>query len=220
MAKGKVYYNFDMQEFPSEEAPGISVFYKDKNGDVFHTYSSYARGTETSVGTYNFLDLVPKGRDEDTLAFTMAWVRHHDRYTDGHLADATRPYWPAQAEGRNVQKYQNPLQLRSGRHGRRGSRCFAPVHKKNQRFPQTVQGQRSAIPRRRRRNRQRLLPSSPFARNERTNEESKRRGRNSEGSRCGEIRYGFTWRRPSASKISLKRRGWKTRRSVGAPEAG
>jgi predicted dithiol-disulfide oxidoreductase (DUF899 family) len=41
MAKGKVYYNFDMQEFPSEEAPGISVFYKDKNGDVFHTYSSW-----------------------------------------------------------------------------------------------------------------------------------------------------------------------------------
>ncbi len=97
MAKGKVYYNFDMQEFPSEEAPGISVFYKDKNGDVFHTYSSYARGTETSVGTYNYLDLVPKGRDEDALAFTMAWVRHHDRYTEGHLADPARPYWPAQA---------------------------------------------------------------------------------------------------------------------------
>jgi predicted dithiol-disulfide oxidoreductase (DUF899 family) len=97
MAKGKVYYNFDMQEFPSEEAPGISVFYKDQNGDVFHTYSSYARGTEGSVGTYSYLDLVPKGRDEDALAFTMAWVRHHDRYTDGRLADASRPYWPAQA---------------------------------------------------------------------------------------------------------------------------
>jgi predicted dithiol-disulfide oxidoreductase (DUF899 family) len=97
MAKGKVYYNFDMQAFPSEEAPGISVFYKEKNGDVFHTYSAYARGTETSVGTYNYLDLVPKGRDEDALAFTMAWVRHHDRYTDGHLADLTRPYWPVQA---------------------------------------------------------------------------------------------------------------------------
>ena len=97
MAKGKVYYNFDMQEFPSEEAPGISVFYKDKNGDVFHTYSSYARGTEGSVGTYSYLDLVPKGRDEDALAFTMAWVRHHDRYTDGRLADASRPYWPVQA---------------------------------------------------------------------------------------------------------------------------
>jgi predicted dithiol-disulfide oxidoreductase (DUF899 family) len=96
MAKGKVYYNFDMQEFPSEEAPGISVFYKDKNGDVFHTYSSYARGTEASVGTYSYLDLVPKGRDEDALAFTMAWVRHHDRYTDGRLTDASKPYWPAQ----------------------------------------------------------------------------------------------------------------------------
>ncbi len=97
MAKGKVYYNFDMQEFPSEEAPGISVFYKDMNGDVFHTYSAYARGTETSVGTYNYLDLVPKGRDEDALPFTMAWVRHHDRYSDGYLADEKKPYWPSTA---------------------------------------------------------------------------------------------------------------------------
>ncbi|MGH9699131.1 MAG: DUF899 domain-containing protein [Candidatus Acidiferrales bacterium] len=97
-AKGEVYYNFEMQEFPSEEAPGISVFYKDKNNDndIFHTYSSYARGTETGVGTYSYLDLVPKGRDEDALSFTMAWVRHHDRYTDGRLADPTKPYWPAQ----------------------------------------------------------------------------------------------------------------------------
>ena len=98
-AKGKVYYNFDMTEFGAigEEAPGISIFYKDKNGNVFHTYSSYARGTETGCGTYNWLDLVPKGRDEDDLAFTMSWVRHHDRYEDGRLADPARPYWPAQA---------------------------------------------------------------------------------------------------------------------------
>jgi predicted dithiol-disulfide oxidoreductase (DUF899 family) len=99
MAKGngKVYYNFDMNVFPSEEGPGFSVFYKDKNGDVFHTYSTYARGTELTVGTYNYLDLVPKGRDEDALPFTMAWVRHHDRYADGHLADTNRPYWPVQS---------------------------------------------------------------------------------------------------------------------------
>jgi predicted dithiol-disulfide oxidoreductase (DUF899 family) len=97
MAKGKVYYNFDVGEFPSEEAPGISVFYKDAKGDIFHTYSSYARGTERLIGAYNYLDLVPKGRDEDGLDFTMSWVRHHDRYIDGHLADPTRPYWPAQA---------------------------------------------------------------------------------------------------------------------------
>lgn len=96
-AQGKVYYNFDMTEFPSEEAPGISVFYKDKNGAIFHTYSSYARGTETGVGTYSYLDLVPKGRDEDHLPFTMSWVRHHDRYADGYLADADKPYWPANA---------------------------------------------------------------------------------------------------------------------------
>jgi predicted dithiol-disulfide oxidoreductase (DUF899 family) len=94
LTKGKVNYNYDMTEFPSEEAPGISVFYKDKNGDIFHTYSAYARGTEVALGTYFYLDLVPKGRDEDDLTFTMSWVRHHDRYHDGYLADATRPYWP------------------------------------------------------------------------------------------------------------------------------
>src|SRR6266849_1930052 len=97
MAKGKVDYNYDMAEFPSEEAPGISVFYKDANGDIFHTYSAYARGTENTMGTYNYLDWVPKGRDEDGLPFTMSWVRHHDRYADGRLADADKPYWPANA---------------------------------------------------------------------------------------------------------------------------
>jgi len=93
-AKGKVNYNFDRVEFPSTEAPGVSVFAKDGLGNVFHTYSCYARGTENLLNTYNFLDLVPKGRDEDGLPFTMAWVRHHDRYETGQLADADRPYWP------------------------------------------------------------------------------------------------------------------------------
>jgi predicted dithiol-disulfide oxidoreductase (DUF899 family) len=97
MAKGKVDYNYEMTQFPSEEAPGVSVFYKDKNGEIFHTYSAYARGTESTVGAYNYLDLAPKGRDEDALPFTMAWVRHHDRYSDGHLADETKPYWPTNA---------------------------------------------------------------------------------------------------------------------------
>jgi predicted dithiol-disulfide oxidoreductase (DUF899 family) len=95
MAKGKVEYNFDLVEFPSAEAPGISVFYKNESGNIFHTYSAYARGTENVVNTYNYLDLVPKGRDEDGLPFTMSWVRHHDRYEDGYLADADKPYWPA-----------------------------------------------------------------------------------------------------------------------------
>ena len=87
MAKGKVAYNFDMTEFPSEEAPGASVFYRNAAGEVFHTYSAYARGLDQLVGTYNFLDLTPKGRDEDALPHTMAWVRHHDRYDDGKLVN-------------------------------------------------------------------------------------------------------------------------------------
>jgi len=81
MANGD-YYNYDTSGFPREEAPGISVFYKDETGDVFHTYSSYARGPEFLIGAYSYLDLVPKGRDENALPFTMAWIRHHDRYTD------------------------------------------------------------------------------------------------------------------------------------------
>jgi predicted dithiol-disulfide oxidoreductase (DUF899 family) len=97
LASGSVYYNYDMGKFPSEEAPGISVFYKNENGDIFHTYSAYARGTETTINTYNYLDLVPKGRDEDALPFTMSWLRHHDRYADGYLADPDKPYWPADA---------------------------------------------------------------------------------------------------------------------------
>lgn len=98
MAKGNVEYNFEVTEFPSSEAPGFSVFYKDGNGTVFHTYSAYARGTENVLNTYKYLDMVPKGRDEDHLSFTMSWVRHHDRYEDGVLADKDRPYWPASDE--------------------------------------------------------------------------------------------------------------------------
>jgi predicted dithiol-disulfide oxidoreductase (DUF899 family) len=81
IAQGK-YYNFDTRDFPSEEAPGVSVFYKDEAGDVFHTYSGYARGVEPLLGVYYYLDLVPKGRNEDALPYPMAWVRHHDRYND------------------------------------------------------------------------------------------------------------------------------------------
>jgi predicted dithiol-disulfide oxidoreductase (DUF899 family) len=92
MAKGKVHYNYGMQEFPSEEGPGASVFYKDPSGDVFHTYSCYSRGLDILVGAYNFLDLVPKGRDEGALAHTMAWVRHHDRYSDDYLVDPAQLY--------------------------------------------------------------------------------------------------------------------------------
>ena len=96
LAKENIY-NFGTSGFVSEEAPGISVFYKNGKGEAFHTYSTFARGTEVVLNTYNYLDLVPKGRDEDSLPFPMAWVRHHDRYADGKLADAEKPYWPANA---------------------------------------------------------------------------------------------------------------------------
>ena len=60
--------------------PAISVFYKDEKGEVFHTYSCHKRGIEMVNGAYHFLDLVPKGRDEDGLKFPMEWVRRHDQY--------------------------------------------------------------------------------------------------------------------------------------------
>jgi predicted dithiol-disulfide oxidoreductase (DUF899 family) len=92
MASGKVYYNYQQREFPSEEAPGVSVFYKGASGNIFHTYSAYARGLDILVGPYNYLDLAPKGRDEDELPWTMAWVRHHDKYADdGLVAMASAP---------------------------------------------------------------------------------------------------------------------------------
>ena len=79
IASGKVYYNYAMDN-PNEEYPGFSVFAKDAAGEVFHTFSTYKRGVDLLIGAYNFLDLVPKGRDEEGLKFTMSWVRHHDRY--------------------------------------------------------------------------------------------------------------------------------------------
>jgi predicted dithiol-disulfide oxidoreductase (DUF899 family) len=81
LAKGKVDYNYDMAE-GFDELPGLSAFYKDPDGTVFHTYSTYARGLDTLIGAYNYLDLAPKGRNEADLPWTMAWVRHHDRYGD------------------------------------------------------------------------------------------------------------------------------------------
>jgi len=84
-AKGEVYYNYAMQPFPAEEMPGISVFYKDDAGEVFHTYSTFGRGVEVMMGAYSMMDLTPKGRDERDVPHKMEWVRHHDRYEpDGH----------------------------------------------------------------------------------------------------------------------------------------
>ena len=69
-----------MADFPGPELPGISVFHRDVDGSIFHTYSAYARGLDAFLGVYRLLDIVPNGRDEDELPYGMAWVRHHDRY--------------------------------------------------------------------------------------------------------------------------------------------
>jgi predicted dithiol-disulfide oxidoreductase (DUF899 family) len=90
-ASGQVMYNYEMTTFPSEERPGASVFYKNEAGEVFHTYSTYGRGLDILIGAYNFLDLAPKGRDEEGLTYGMAWVRHHDRY-EGAVVDPKASY--------------------------------------------------------------------------------------------------------------------------------
>jgi predicted dithiol-disulfide oxidoreductase (DUF899 family) len=90
MKKGEVFYNFGPGSFPSDEAPGASIFYKDGAGAIFHTYSAYARGLEPLLATYDLLDMTPKGRDEDGLSFPMAWVRHHDRYPHSESAQSAQ----------------------------------------------------------------------------------------------------------------------------------
>ena len=86
LKSGLSVYNYDRKPYPITELPGISVFAKDEAGDVFHTYSTYARGLDTFLGTYHLLDIVPKGRDEDGME-GMAWLRHHDRYDDPNFVD-------------------------------------------------------------------------------------------------------------------------------------
>ena len=78
-AEGDTTYNYELRKEQSEgEAPGISVFTKDERGDIFHTYSSYARGGDLLIGAYNYLDLTPKGRNEGSEQ--KGWVRRHDEY--------------------------------------------------------------------------------------------------------------------------------------------
>jgi predicted dithiol-disulfide oxidoreductase (DUF899 family) len=82
---GKADYNFGIKAIMMEEMPGLSVFARGANGEVYRTYSTYSRGLDLLIGAYNLLDLVPKGRDEDPEA-PMSWVHHHDRYD--HVAVA------------------------------------------------------------------------------------------------------------------------------------
>jgi predicted dithiol-disulfide oxidoreductase (DUF899 family) len=80
--QGQAYYNYQTSKYFSSEGPGISVFYKDEQGNIFHTYSCYARGLDMMNSAYHHLDLTPKGRDEAGLPSPQAWVCRHDQYSD------------------------------------------------------------------------------------------------------------------------------------------
>jgi predicted dithiol-disulfide oxidoreductase (DUF899 family) len=95
LADGKVIYNYaEMKPPPFEDFPGLSCFFKDESGDVFHTYSTYSRGLDIIVGTYMYLDIAPLGRNEDNLKHSMAWVRHHDKYGPDYAVDPKAGYVP------------------------------------------------------------------------------------------------------------------------------
>ena len=79
-ARNEVIYNYAAQPFECEELPGLSAFIQDDDGTVFHTYSTYRRGVEVMMGTYQLLDLTALGRHERDVPNKMEWVRHHDRY--------------------------------------------------------------------------------------------------------------------------------------------
>src|SRR5262249_46513287 len=100
LATGKVYYNFQTTDASIEELSGLSVFYKDENGDIFHTYSTYGRGGEEVITAYMYLDLTPKGRNETGPGYDLTdWVRHHARGGGGGHGYRTGPNHPGESSG-------------------------------------------------------------------------------------------------------------------------
>jgi predicted dithiol-disulfide oxidoreductase (DUF899 family) len=87
LASDSTVYNFNGKPYPIRELPGLSVFFKDTHGDIYHTYSTYARGLDIFLTAYNFLDVTPKGRDEAETNGMRGWLRHHDRYDDTPTVD-------------------------------------------------------------------------------------------------------------------------------------
>ena len=90
--QGNARYNYQETAVPLEDLSGFSIFYKNDDGEIFHTYSTFGRGAEEVLGSYMLLDLTPKGRNENGPNFNLTdWVRHHDRYdSDGHVAATGR----------------------------------------------------------------------------------------------------------------------------------
>jgi predicted dithiol-disulfide oxidoreductase (DUF899 family) len=96
LANGTAFYNYRTGPLPLEDLSGLSVFYKGEDGAIYHTYSSFGRGGEERLGTYVYLDMTPKGRNETGPNHSLAdWVRHHDRYgAAGHVSAVGR--WVAE----------------------------------------------------------------------------------------------------------------------------
>lgn len=87
IACGQVFYNYEVKPIPVEDLSGFSVFYKDENGDIFHTYSAFGRGAENVMTTYVLLEMTPKGRNEPERGNMTEWLRPHDRYdVPGHIS--------------------------------------------------------------------------------------------------------------------------------------
>ncbi len=92
IASGKAFYNYQQTALPLEDLSGFSVFYKNDEDEIFHTYSCFGRGAEEVLGSYMLLDMTPKGRNENGPSHNLTdWVRHHDRYgADGHVSPIGR----------------------------------------------------------------------------------------------------------------------------------
>ncbi|SDL40914.1 DUF899 domain-containing protein [Pseudomonas indica] len=108
IASGRALYNGEARSDIGEDMPGLSVFYRNPEGEIFHTYSTYARGLDLLLGAHNYLDFTPKGRNERS---TMDWVRLHDRYegaaaTESCCAGAAQP---GQAGGKSAAAKRNVI---------------------------------------------------------------------------------------------------------------
>ncbi|HVT95366.1 MAG TPA: thioredoxin family protein [Bryobacteraceae bacterium] len=109
VANGEVYYNYRRTKVPLEELPGISVFYKQGDGAIFHTYSSYARGNEEVLGAYMYLDLTPKGRNENGPYHSLGdWVRPHDQYGSSGTVDGTGGFRVGSSSGAGCCSHASP----------------------------------------------------------------------------------------------------------------
>ena len=111
---GKANYNYAQSDFLSPEMSGLSVFYKDESGEIFHTYSTYGRGDEGGLTTYFYLDLTPKGRNETVRGNLSDWVRHHDRYEAGGHVDHRGRYLAGETAAKCCEEAETKSDVQNG----------------------------------------------------------------------------------------------------------